>query len=115
MEEEAYEGRVFGEISAMTQFNRLGTPLTTIVLREDLHPRLLNGSDYPLPAINILVRTGPLMKAGYITAEQRILLNEIYHFNPLLYDFVLKRCVVAPGTGVHLPAFVFHNNRSLNL
>ncbi len=115
MDENKYEGLVFGEISAMTQFNRIGTPLTTMLQREDLHPRLINGSDYPLPAINILVRTGPLVKAGYITTEERKLLNEIYHFNPLLYDFALKRCVRIPGTGRRFPGSVFMLNSSLGV
>ena len=56
-DDKKYEGLVFGEISAMTQFNRCGTPLTTILEREDLHDRLVNGSDYPLPAVNVLIRT----------------------------------------------------------
>jgi len=47
----------------MTQFNRIGKPLTTILAREDLHERLINGSDYPLPAINFLIRTRSLVKA----------------------------------------------------
>lgn len=107
MDDKKYEGLVFGEISAMTQFNRLGVPLTTILQREDLHPRLVNGSDYPLPAINLLIRTRPLVKSGYITGEQRVLLKEIYDFNPMLFDFTMKRCLVAPGTNKRLPASVF--------
>lgn len=107
MEDRQNDGLVFGEISAMSQFNRLGAPLTTILSREDLHPRLINGSDYPLPAINLLIRTSPLVKGGYITAAQRLCLKEIYGFNPLLFDLVLKRCLVAPGTTRRLPASVF--------
>ena len=62
MEDKKYEGLIFGEISAMTQFNRCGVPLATILEREDFHERLVNGSDYPLPAVNILVRTVTLLK-----------------------------------------------------
>lgn len=113
MDDKKYEGLVFGEVSAMTQFNRIGAPLTTILQREDLHPRLVNGSDYPLPAINLLIRTKPLMKAGYITADQRALIKEIYDFNPLLFDFVLKRCLTLPGTGKALPASIFMDNPAL--
>jgi mannonate dehydratase len=65
MDEKRYEGLVFGEISAMTQFNRAGKPLRTMLAREDLHERLVNGSDYPLPAVNILIRTA-VVKHGYI-------------------------------------------------
>jgi predicted TIM-barrel fold metal-dependent hydrolase len=45
MDEKRYQGLVFGEISAMTQFNRVGKPLTTILAREDMQDRLFNGSD----------------------------------------------------------------------
>jgi predicted TIM-barrel fold metal-dependent hydrolase len=113
MEEKRYEGLVFGEISAMTQFNRIGKPLTTILQREDLHDRLINGSDYPLPAINVLIRTKPLLKLGYITAGERERLIEIYDYNPLLFDLALKRTLKVPGTEKRLPASVFMMNTSL--
>src|SRR6266545_4165435 len=98
MDEKRYEGLLFADISAMTQYNRIGRPLTTILQREDLHERLVNGSDYPLPAINALIRTGALHKQGYVTREERVCLNEIYDYNPLLFDFVLKRAIKDPGT-----------------
>jgi uncharacterized protein len=115
MDEKRYEGLLFGEISAMTQFNRVGKPLTTVLRREDLHERLLNGSDYPLPAINVLIRTRTLVKAGYINADERVSLNEIYDYNPLLFDFVLKRTMRLPGTDKRLPAAVFMTNASLGV
>ena len=37
MDEPQHEGRLFGEISAMLQANRLGAPLTTMLRRTDLH------------------------------------------------------------------------------
>src|SRR5436190_12138921 len=77
MDEKRYEGLLFADISAMTQYNRTGTSLTTILRRQDLHERLVNGSDYPLPAINVVIRTGALVKQGYITREERACLNEI--------------------------------------
>ena len=115
MEERKYEGLVFGEISAMTQFNRCEEPLTTILGRTDLHERLVNGSDYPLPAINVLIRTKPLVKGGYITADERGWLNEIYDYNPLLFDFVLKRTLRLPGTEKRLPPAVFMTNAALGV
>ena len=115
MNEKRYEGLVFGEISAMTQFNRIGKPLTTILERADLHERLVNGSDYPLPAVNVLIRTKPLVKAGYIEPGERDRLNEIYDYNPLLFDFVLKRTLRLPGTDKHLPASIFMSNSSLGV
>ena len=115
MDDKRYEGLLFGEISAMTQFNRAGKPLTTILAREDLHERLINGSDYPLPAVNILIRTTNLLKRGYITAGGRYMLNEIYHYNPLLFDFVLKRTLKLPGTNKGLPPSVFMVNAQLGV
>ncbi|HEX3250589.1 MAG TPA: amidohydrolase family protein [Pyrinomonadaceae bacterium] len=115
MDEKRYEGLVFGEISAMTQFNRIGKPLQTILEREDLHERLVNGSDYPLPAVNILIRTRPLVKHGYLTSSAGECLREIYDYNPLLFDFVLKRALKHPETSKPLPASVFMTNPSLSV
>lgn len=113
MNDKRYEGLVFGEISAMTQFNRIGHPLSTVLSREDLHSRLVNGSDYPLPAVNILIRTEPLIKLGYLDKMHRPALQEIYHYNPLLFDFVLKRTLKLPGTERKLPASIFMTNAEL--
>jgi predicted TIM-barrel fold metal-dependent hydrolase len=113
MDDKKYEGLVFGEISAMTQFNRCGTPLTTILEREDLHDRLVNGSDYPLPVVNILIRTNTLVKQGYIDPAERQSLNEIYNYNPLLFDFVLKRTIKLRGTLKRLPGSIFMTNAVL--
>ena len=115
IDEKRYEGLIFGEISAMTQFNRIGKPLHTILEREDLHERLVNGSDYPLPAVNILIRTRPLVKQGYLTSSEGEGLREIYDYNPLLFDFVLKRNLKRPGTSKTLPAAVFMTNPSLSV
>jgi len=114
MDEKRYEGLVFGEISAMTQFNR-SEKLRTILEREDLHERIVNGSDYPLPAVNILIRTRPLVKQGYLTGAEGKCLKEIYDYNPLLFDFVLKRSLKHPQTRKRLPAAVFMSNASLSV
>lgn len=115
MDEKRYEGLVFGEISAMTQFNRVGKPLHTILAREDLHERLVNGSDYPLPAVNILIRTRPLVKLGFISKSEGESLKEVYDYNPLLFDFVLKRTLKLPGTSKSLPASIFMTNAALGV
>jgi len=54
----------------------------------------VNGSDYPLPAINIVVHTKKLVKMGFITSKERKILNEIYDYNPLLFDMLLKVYIV---------------------
>jgi mannonate dehydratase len=98
----------------MTQFNR-STKLRTLLAREDLHERIVNGSDYPLPAVNVLIRTRPLVKQGYINADEANSLKEIYDYNPLLFDFVLKRNLRLPGTSKSFPASVFMTNPSLSV
>jgi mannonate dehydratase len=107
MDEKKYEGLLYGEISAITLANRLPLPLATIIERSDLHSRLVNGSDYPIPAVNVVIRTSDLVSAGFITARERLLLNEIYDINPLLFDFVLKRTLRHPETGNQLPPGIF--------
>ena len=114
MDEKRYKGLVFGEISAMTQFNR-SAKLRTMLAREDVHERLVNGSDYPLPAVNLLIRTRPLVKQGYINADEADSLKEIYDYNPLLFDFVLKRTLKLPGTSKGFPASIFLTNPSLSV
>ena len=64
------------------------------------HPRLLNGSDYPLPAINVLVQTRIPKDRGFITSAERKALNELDQHNPLMFDFVLKRTVRLRRDGV---------------
>jgi Amidohydrolase len=113
MDEPKYRGLLFGEISAMLQFNRMPVPFETLLKRQDLHPRLVNGSDYPLPAINSLIWTRSFARNGFITAEERRSLNEIYDYNPLLFDFVLKRTMRHPETGQKLAASVFMVNPGL--
>ena len=87
------QNSLFGDISALLQVNRCGRPLRELLLAQELHPRLVNGSDYPLPAIDPLVSTRVLVDRGYITEEDRTLCNAVYDANPLLFDFVTKRAV----------------------
>ncbi len=105
MDDPKYADRMYGDVSALVQFNRAEV-LGRILERSDLHTRLINGSDYPLPAINVLVRTATLVKLGYIDETQRTLLNEIDRHNPLLFDFVLKRTLRGAG-GVQFAPAVF--------
>jgi len=113
MDEAKYVGLVFGEISAMVQFNRMPVPFATLLKRQELHSRLVDGSDYPLPAINALIHTRALAADGFITPEERTALNEIYDYNPMLFDFVLKRTMRHPQTKQKLAASVFMENPGL--
>lgn len=98
-EDGKYTDRLFADVSALMQFNRC-EHLPELLRREGLHARLLDGSDYPLPAINALIRTGKLAGLGLITDAERELVNEIDRHDPLLFDFVLKRTVRIADGGV---------------
>ena len=111
MDEKEWDGLLFGDISALTQFNRCEV-LGQLLARTDLHHRLINGSDYPLPAINALVRTGKLESLGFLRAEERQVLNEIDRHNPLVFDFVMKRTVRGP-CGERFPDRVFMPQKGL--
>jgi mannonate dehydratase len=97
MDEPRYEGLLFGEISAVTQINRVGNGLKALIRRDDWHPRLLNGSDYPLPGILPLFSLQQLERRGYIQPAEARALSAIRKYNPLLFDFVLKRTVRING------------------
>ena len=113
MDEPQYDGFLFCDISALTLVQRMGKPLRTLLKRDDLHHRLVDGSDYPLPAINILIQTKKFVGQGYIKENERDLLNEVYEYNPLLFDFVLKRTLRSPDTGKPFSTKVFELNPQL--
>ncbi|MDM8568158.1 amidohydrolase family protein [Thiotrichales bacterium HSG1] len=90
MDEKLYEGLLYGDISAITQTDRIFS-LKTLIPRTDWHPRLLYASDYPLPGIIPLISLRQLQNQDFITEQQADILKQIRHYNPLLFDFVLKR------------------------
>ncbi len=91
MGERHWDGRLFGDISAMTQLNRAGPALARVIELTDWHPRLLNGSDYPLPGIMPLYSVGYMREQGFIEPAAVPVLRAIRGHNPLLFDFVMKR------------------------
>lgn len=93
MEEPDFEGRLYGEISAITQVNRLGVPLETVVTRSDWHHRLINGSDYPLPAVMPLFSPRAMVERNYLSEADARVLIELRPYNALLFDLLLKRGV----------------------
>ena len=111
-----YNGRLFGEISALTLDNRMwearprvddentleDAPIIQLMgLLNDpakrFASRFVNGSDYPLPGMNVAISTKSIVARGLITKDERTYLNEIYRRNPLLFDFVLKRTLRLPA------------------
>jgi uncharacterized protein len=111
MNQKQYDGKLYGDIAAITITNRMGSPLADVLKHNEFHHRMINGSDYPLPAINALISTKALQKLGYISFDEAKQLNEIYRKNPLTFDFVLKRTIRHPDTRKGFPASVFSQER----
>ncbi len=96
MDEPRTKGELYGEISAAIFRNRDARVLRTLLERSDLHARLVYGSDYPLPAIHVLISTGRLEQQGFLAPAERAALDEVYDYNPLLFHFALERTVHGP-------------------
>jgi predicted TIM-barrel fold metal-dependent hydrolase len=105
----SFEGNLFGDISAMTQRNRAGPALATVIERSDWHARLLNGSDYPLPGVMPVYSVDHLVSLKLLPASAAEVLKEIRAHNPLLFDFVAKRHLRSNGKA--LAASVFETRR----
>jgi len=105
MEDARYDGRLYGDISAMPQVNRALPALARIVERTDWHPRLLNGSDYPLPGVMPLFSVDYLLSIGLLPERAVPTLKTIRAHNPLLFDFVLKRHLRSNGKSLARSVF----------
>lgn len=103
MREKRYEGRLFGDISAVTQANREGVVSEIIAERWD--GRLLNGTDYPLPGIMPLFSVNAYVRAGMLTEADAVEIREMRNSNPLMFDFVLKRRLRVNGAKLPDSAF----------
>jgi predicted TIM-barrel fold metal-dependent hydrolase len=105
MGEARYEKGLFGDISAMTQVNRAGPHLASVIERTEWHARLLNGSDYPLPGVMPIFSVDYLVSLGMVSEAAAPVLKEIRLHNPLLFDFVLKRHLRVGGKSLSARIF----------
>lgn len=99
-----YESNLFADISATPQINRAHW-LKDILTNQHWHHRLLNGSDYPLPAIPILFNLAWLRYLGLLNKEQVRELAKIRKENVFKYDFLIKK--VISYNGISFPNSVF--------
>jgi uncharacterized protein len=93
----------------MTQVNRAGPHLARVIERTEWHPRLINGSDYPLPGVMPIFSVDYLVSLGLVAEKAAPVLKEIRLHNPLLFDFVLKRALRSGGKA--FPASVFETRK----
>ena len=91
-----FEGRLFGDISALPQTNRFAY-LEPILKHREWVGRLLNGSDYPLPGVFPLFSVDAFVEKDWLRVEVGEHLKKIREGNPLLFDFLLKRHLQIDG------------------
>ncbi len=103
--DEDWGGRLLGDISVVLQTNRHPDVARTLLSRADWHPRLLHGSDYPLPGIPAAVRLPVLVRAGLLDAADAAPLHALREHNPLLFDLALKRAVRWRGAALSAAVF----------
>ncbi len=66
MDDKKYEKLLYGDISSVVTYRRAGI-IPKLLKRPDLHHRLIYGSDYPVPAISIVVRYRTFKKLNLLT------------------------------------------------
>ncbi|MBI3150237.1 MAG: amidohydrolase [Betaproteobacteria bacterium] len=94
--EARHEGRLFGDLSALPQLNRLRV-LPRLLAHPEWHGRLLNGSDYPLPGVMPIFSVDRLVEERLLEAAAAPVLKALRAHNPLLFDLVLKRSLAWEG------------------
>lgn len=93
-----YAKLAFGEISAITLLNHAWA-IKPLLQRADWHPRLLNGTDYPLPGVAPLISTRQLQRAGLLEESHISFLQALRGYNPVMFDFAVKRLIRFNGIG----------------
>lgn len=96
MDDKRYENNLLADISATPRTNRAAV-IKKIIEHDHWHPRLLNGTDYPLPGVVPLFSVDGLVERGWLTKSEGGVMKEIREYNPVLFDFVLKRTLRVNG------------------
>jgi len=96
MDTPQYAANLLGEVSAITLINHAWV-IPHLLARKDWHARLVNGSDYPLPAVYPLINLTQLQRMGLLSAGQLPFLQALKSRNALLFDFAVKRLLRFDG------------------
>jgi len=97
MNDKNYEENLFGDISAITQINRSQEALEHIITHDEWHHRLVYGSDYPLPGVMPVFSPRTMVDRGYFSGHVADYISHVRLYNPLLFDFLLKRFINVQG------------------
>jgi len=85
------KGLLYADLSAVVLNNRPISVVKTLLERDDWHPVLLNGSDYPVPGILPIISPSRLAREGLLPEEAVDDLQTIREHHPLLFDIAVKR------------------------
>jgi mannonate dehydratase len=91
-----FEGRLFGDVSALPQINRMDA-LKRVLAHGDWQGRLVNGSDYPLPGVFPLFSVNAFVERNWLSMDVGEHLKAVRGANPILFDFLLKRHLSIDG------------------
>lgn len=105
MDEARYAKHLYGDLAAVGQLLRAGKPLRVLLQRRDWQARLLYGSDYPLPGVQPIFSPRGLATDGFLTEDAAEFLIELRRYNPLLFDFALKRLLAFDGKSFDTTVF----------
>lgn len=109
-----YGALLYGDISAQAYGDRAEQTLLKMLQTPRLFQHLVYGSDYPLPALDAAKQLEMLVTEGFISKQQAEALKEIHRFNPLAFDFALKRSLRLPHTQLGFVDAAFGAKRGLN-
>lgn len=96
LRERLHRGRLLGDLSGVAHYNRCWA-LPTLLGDSSLALRLVNGSDYPLPAVDPVIQLGRLVDAGVLEERLRPALRELWRHNVFAFDLALKRSLAFQG------------------
>jgi mannonate dehydratase len=105
MDEPRYDRLLYGDLAAVGQRLRAGDTLRTLITRHEWQARLVYGSDYPLPGVMPIFSPRGLAADGFLKEEEAVFLSELRRYNPLLFDFALKRLLAVDGQGFDTAVF----------
>lgn len=109
LRERRERGRLLGDLSGVVHYNRCWA-LPALLGEPALHPLLVNGSDYPLPAVDPIIQLGKLVDAGVLEERLRPPLRELWRHDLFQFDLALKRSLTFRGErlppGCFMPEWV---------
>lgn len=97
MADKQWQGRLFGDISAIVLRNRDLDVVKTLLMETSWHDRLLYGSDYPLTGILPLISLAKFADAGLLPPAAVEPLQTLQDYHPFRFDFTLKRSLSWQG------------------